>query len=214
MTKSLVGGCNLILTPDSSISLGNIGCLSPDGISYSFDHRANGYSRGEGIGVVVLKPLDKALADGDMIRAVIRATGANQDGRTVDIAQPSQSAQTTLIRDTYTSAGLSMGPTRYIEAHGTGTPVGDPIEIGSIQSAFKASRSEEDPLFVGAVKSNIGHLEAASGIAGLIKAVLTLEKGIIPGNIWFERANPRMNMKNSFIKVSLLGQTFQLAYTH
>lgn len=214
MTKSLVGGCNLILTPESSISLGNIGCLSPDGISHSFDHRANGYSRGEGIGVVVIKPLDKALADGDMIRAVIRATGANQDGRTVDIAQPSQSAQTALIRETYTSAGLSMGPTRYIEAHGTGTPVGDPIEIGSIQSAFKASRSKEDPLFVGAVKSNIGHLEAASGIAGLIKAVLTLEKGIIPGNIWFERSNPRMNMKDPFIKVSLSGQPLQLAYTH
>lgn len=159
---------------------------------------------------MVLKLLDKAIADGDMIRAVIRATGANQDGRTVDIAQPSQSAQAALIRETYASAGLSMGPTRYIEAHGTGTPVGDPIEISSIQSAFKASRSEEDPLFVGAVKSNIGHLEATSGIAGLFKAVLTLEKGIIPGNIWLESPNPRINMKDSVIKVSLYGQPFTI----
>ena len=190
------------MTPESSIDLGNIGCLSPDGISYSFDHRANGYSRGEGIGVVVIKPLDKAIKDGDMIRAVIRATGGNQDGRTVDIAQPSQLAQLTLIRETYACAGLSMAPTRYVEAHGTGTSVGDPIEIGSIQSAFKESRSKEDPLFVGAVKSNIGHLEATSGMAGLIKAVLTLEKGVIPGNIWFEKPNPQIVMKDSFIKVN------------
>lgn len=212
MTKSLVGGCNLVLTPESSISLGNLGCLSPDGISYSFDHRANGYSRGEGISVVVIKPLYKAIADGDIIRAVIRATGGNHDGRTVDIAQPSQSAQDTLIRKTYASAGLSMEPTRYIEAHGTGTPVGDPIEIASIQSAFKASRSEEDPLFVGALKSNIGHLEATSGIAGLIKVVLVLEKGIIPGNIWFERPHSGMNVE-PFIKVSLYGKSSQLPYT-
>lgn len=197
------------MTPESSVSLGNIGCLSPDGISYSFDHRANGYSRGEGIGVVVIKPLDKAIADGDMIRAVIRATGANQDGRTVDIAQPSQSAQAALILETYASAGLSMGPTRYIEAHGTGTAVGDPIEIGSIQSAFQASRSKGDPLFIGAVKSNIGHLEATSGMAGLFKAVLALEKGIIPGNIWFESPNPRINMKDSFINVGLYSQLSQ-----
>lgn len=190
------------MTPETSIGLGNIGCLSPDGISHSFDHRANGYSRGEGIGVVIIKPLDKALRDGDMIRAVIRATGTNQDGHTVDIAQPSQAAQVALIRKTYASAGLSMEPTRYIEAHGTGTLVGDPIELGSIQSAFQGSRSQKDPLFVGAVKSNIGHLEATSGIAGLIKAVLTLERGVIPGNIWFEKPNPRINMTDSFIHVS------------
>lgn len=107
-----------------------------------------------------------------------------------------------------------MGPTRYVEAHGTGTSVGDPIEIGSIQSAFKESRSKEDPLFVGAVKSNIGHLEATSGMAGLIKAVLTLEKGVIPGNIWFEKLNPQIVMKDSFIKVNQSGKSSKCAYTH
>ena len=160
---------------------------------------------------MVLKPLSEAVQNGDMIRAVIRATGANQDGRTVDIAQPSQAAQAALIRETYASSNLSMRPTRYIEAHGTGTAVGDPIEIGSIQSAFETSRSKDDPIFVGAVKSNIGHLEATSGMAGLIKAVLVLEKGVIPGNIWFERPNPRINMKDSFIKVSYKSNPHLLA---
>ena len=199
-----MGGTNLILGPESSVRLGNINCLSPNGISYSFDDRANGYSRGEGIGVVVLKPISKALNDGDTIRAVIRATGANQDGRTVDIAQPKQAAQEAMTRSTYASAGLSMEPTRYIEAHGTGTAVGDPVEIAALQSTFSRSRSKEDPLYIGAVKSNIGHTEATSGVASLIKAILVLEEAIIPGNAWFEKPNRNIDMRSGMIKVSIL----------
>ena len=192
---------NLIFGAESSVALGNVGCLSPDGISYSFDHRANGYSRGEGIGVVILKPLSRAVDDGDTIRAVIRATGTNHDGRTPDIAQPRQAAQEAMIRDTYNSADLGMEPTRYVEAHGTGTGVGDPIEIAALHSSFASVRSKEDPLYAGALKSNIGHTEACSGIASLIKTVMVLENAVIPGNVWFEEPSPNIDMGSGMIKV-------------
>ncbi|KAI0184479.1 putative polyketide synthase [Xylaria flabelliformis] len=161
--------------------------------SYSFDHRANGYARGEGFGVLVLKRLKDALQHGDTIRAVIRSTGTNQDGHTPGMTTPSSKAQESLIRDTYEKAGLSMKPTRYFEAHGTGTPVGDPLEAAAIGAAFRKTRTPEDPLIVGALKSNVGHLEGAAGIAGVIKAVLVLEKGIIPPNANFEKTNPRID---------------------
>ena len=166
--------------------------LGPDSVSYSFDHRANGYARGEGFGIVIVKRLSDALRDGDTIRAVIRATGVNQDGRTPGITQPSSKAQEALIRETYNRAGLDLKTTRFFEAHGTGTPIGDPLEASAIGAVFKDERSQEEPLVVGAVKSNIGHLEGASGIAGLIKSVLALEQGVIPPNIWFEKVNPKI----------------------
>ena len=175
--------------------------LSPDGISHSFDHRANGYSRGEGFGVLVLKPLSKALQDGDTIRSVIRATGANQDGRTPGITQPSTDAQVAMIRQTYKSGGLNMADTAFFEAHGTGTPVGDPIEANAISQAFRDARHRGQPLYIGALKSNIGHLEGCSGLAGLIKTILALEKAIIPPNIWFEKANPKILIDEWNIKV-------------
>ncbi|KAL8791806.1 MAG: hypothetical protein Q9195_005615 [Heterodermia aff. obscurata] len=190
---ALVGGCNIFFNPETMCAMSDMAFLSPDGISYAFDHRANGYSRGEGLGIVVVKSLRKALDDGDTIRAVIRATGSNQDGRTPGITQPDVKSQIALIRDTYRSAGLSAYPTRFFEAHGTGTPLGDPIEARAINGALGISRSPEDKLIIGALKSNIGHLEGASGIAGLIKAILVLEKGIIPKNTWFERVNPQIN---------------------
>ena len=174
------------------IPLSNLGFLSPDSRCHSFDHRANGYARGEGVGTIILKRLQDALRDDDTIRAVIRATGANQDGRTPGITHPSRDAQETMIRDTYLAGGLDLKTTRLFEAHGTGTPVGDPIEAGAISAVFKDQRNQDEPLFVGALKSNIGHLEGASGIAGLIKAILVLEKGVIPPNIWFERVNPNI----------------------
>ncbi|KAK3324470.1 fatty acid synthase S-acetyltransferase [Cercophora scortea] len=192
-TMGLVGGCNLFYGADSIATLAHMNFLSTDGVCYSFDHRANGYSRGEGFGFVVLKMLSDALRDGDTIRAVIRATGSNQDGRTPGITNPSSEAQEALIRETYARAGLDLKTTRYFEAHGTGTPVGDPLEARAMGSAFKDERSVEQPLIVGAVKSNIGHLEGASGIAGLIKATLVLEHGVIPPNIWFEKPNPKID---------------------
>lgn len=181
--------------------LSDLEFLSPDSKCYSFDHRANGYSRGEGFGIIIIKPLSKALEDGDTIRAVIRATGVNQDGRTPGITQPSCKAQEALIQETYKAGGLDMSKTRYFEAHGTGTPIGDSIEARAINSAFNNGRKLEEPLYIGAVKSNIGHLEGASGIAGLIKAILVLEKGIIPPNIWFERPNSQIPLQKWNIKV-------------
>ncbi|KAK1474820.1 KR domain-containing protein [Colletotrichum cuscutae] len=190
---SLVCGSNTYLTPECmSFPLSNAGFLSPDGRSYSFDHKANGYARGEGYAFVLLKPLSKALADGDIIRSVIRATGANQDGRTPSITQPSAAAQVELIRRTYASGGLDLSETEYVEAHGTGTPVGDPIEVSAIGEVFRPHRSS--PLWIGSVKSNIGHLEGASGLAGLLKTVFSLERAIIPPIADFEKVNPAIDV--------------------
>ena len=199
--QGLVGGCNTIINPESIAAMSNLNFLSPDGRCFSFDHRANGYSRGEGFGFLVIKLLSDAVQNGDTVRAVIRATGANQDGRTPGIIQPSSSAQENLIRETYKAGNIDMTSTRFFEAHGTGTPVGDPIEARAIYSAFKGHRSLEDPLYVGAVKSNIGHLEGASGIAGVIKTIMVLEKGIIPPNFGFERVNPEIKADSWNLKV-------------
>ena len=190
--KALVGGVNVILDPQVSNSMADSDMLSPDGKCYTFDHRANGYSRGEGFGVLIVKRLADALRDGDTIRSIIRATGTNQDGKTPSVSQPNQDAQEKLIRDTYNSAGLDLKFTRYFEAHGTGTKVGDPIEVRAIASTFKCQRPRNEPLYIGALKTNIGHLEGASGVASVIKAIMVLEKGIIPPNLWFEKANPEI----------------------
>ncbi|KAL9581646.1 MAG: hypothetical protein Q9212_003778, partial [Teloschistes hypoglaucus] len=191
---ALVAGANLICSPEMNIALSNMSMLSPDGRCHSFDHRANGYARGDGFGVLVLKTLSQALKDGDSIRALIRSVGTNQDGHTPGgITQPSQELQAQLIRETYHKAGLDMGLTRFFEAHGTGTAIGDPTEARAIGECFRMYRSPAEPLYVGAVKSNIGHLEGASGIAGIIKAVLVLEKGMIPPNANFERLNPNID---------------------
>ncbi|CAK49166.1 uncharacterized protein An03g05140 [Aspergillus niger] len=198
-------GCNIILAPEMTIGLDNLGLLSRDSHSYSFDKRANGYARGEGVGAVVIKRLDDAIADGDSVRAVIRSSSSNQDGRTPGILQPSKDAQVRLIRDTYQKAGLDMGVTRYFEAHGTGTPIGDPIEARAIGTAFRSYRSEQAPLHVGSVKSNIGHLEGASGIAGFIKAVLVLEKGFIPPNSNnLQHINPQID--EDYLRLKILNK--------
>ncbi|KAF1951581.1 ketoacyl-synt-domain-containing protein [Byssothecium circinans] len=200
-SMALVGGANLLLALDSSISMSRMGFTSPDSRCFSFDDRANGYARSEGFGVVVLKRLSDAVRNNDTIRAVIRSTGSNQDGRTPGITQPSKENQAKLIRATYEKAGLDPGATRYFEAHGTGTPVGDPIEAAAIGSVFHSYRSPSNPLYIGALKSNFGHLEGASGIAGIIKTVLVLEKGIIPPNTNFKNVNPK-------IRADLLNLTF------
>ncbi|RYP64365.1 hypothetical protein DL771_008810 [Monosporascus sp. 5C6A] len=171
------------------------------GMHPHFDKRANGYARGEGIVAMVVKPLRLALRDGDVIRAVIRATGSNQDGRTPGLTQPSAEAQEILIRNVYQKAGLSLEDTRYVEAHGTGTPTGDPIEMKAIGRVFRKHRSRQDPMFVGSVKANIGHLEAGSGLAGLIKTILALEKGVIPPNALFEKMNPAIDAEFYHLQV-------------
>lgn len=145
---ALVAGANMILGPDSAIMLANGGYLSPDGLCYSFDHRANGYSRGEGIVALVLKRISAALAAGDVVRAVIRGTGANQNGRTSIMTQPSAEAQEQLIRDVYERAGLGFEATHFFEAHGTGTVVGDPAEMEAVGRTIGVCRSKQEPLYV------------------------------------------------------------------
>jgi acyl transferase domain-containing protein len=179
--KAVVAGANLFYNPDLMMPSVAMRFHSPDSKCYSFDHRANGYARGEGFGSLIIKRLSKAIRDVDTIRAVVRGTGINQDGRTPGITLPSRAAQETLIRDTYKKAGLDLAQTRYFEAHGTGTAAGDPIEAGAIAGAFLKARTSNDgePLIVGAIKTNIGHLEGTSGLAGLIKTIFVLEKGIV-----------------------------------
>lgn len=137
-----------MLFPDLMLALSSLNLLSPDNQCFAFDSRANGYARGEGFGVLVLKRLSDALRDNDLIRAVIRSTGSNQDGYTPGITQPSSDAQATLIRDRYKKAGLAMNETKFFEAHGTGTAIGDPIEANAIGEAFRYTRASNDPLYV------------------------------------------------------------------
>lgn len=179
------------------------GFLSPDGKCYSFDHRANGYARGEGVGSIVVKRLSDAIRDGNTIRAVIRGSGVNQDGRTAGITLPSASAQEDLIRNVYAAAGLDPKDTRMLEAHGTGTTAGDPIEASAAAKIFGPHRSATDPLYIGAIKSGIGHLEGGAGVAGVIKSVLVLESGIIPSNVNFEKPNPKVPVKRWNLKFPL-----------
>lgn len=176
--------------------------LSPDGRCYTFDKRANGYARGEGVGCVVLKPLTDALRDGDTIRAVIRGTGSNQDGKTSGITLPNPDAQEALIRDVYEAAGLHPRETSYVEAHGTGTSAGDPLETRALSKVFCKDRAPDKPLIIGSIKSNLGHLEGASGIASVVKTVLMLENETILPNRNFKFPNPRTPFYEWKLKVT------------
>ncbi|KAK0728741.1 phenolpthiocerol synthesis polyketide synthase ppsB [Lasiosphaeria miniovina] len=187
---AITGGVGLMLTPDFTTHLANLSFLNPAGQSRAFDESAGGYGRGEGCGIIVLKRLDKALADGDNIRAVIRATGANSDGYTQGVTMPSLEAQAALIRHVYESHGLDFSSTQYVEAHGTGTKAGDPIEAEAIYSTIGKGGSRKGKLWMGSLKPNIGHLEPAAGVASIIKSVLALEHGLIPPNIRFNKPNP------------------------
>ena len=189
--KAIVAGCNLIMTPDTvGIPLSNLNSLSSDSRCYSFDYRANGYSRGEGFGVIVIKALSEALRDGHTIRALIRATGCGQDGKTPGLTQLSKDVQARLIRETYSADGLDLQPTRLLAAHRTGPIICDPIEASAIGATFQQYRTPENRLFVGAVKSNVGLVGGASGIASLIKTIQVLEKALIPPDIGYEKCNP------------------------
>ncbi|KAF3392430.1 Compactin diketide synthase mokB [Penicillium rolfsii] len=191
---AVVSGVSILENPVETIGMSHHGLLGAQGRSFSFDARAEGYARGEGVGTVILKTLNAALRDGDTIRAVIRETGVNQDGRTPGITVPSADAQERLIREVYWRAGLRMEQTRFVEAHGTGTSTGDPIEAEALSRAFKCRR--DGPLYVGSIKSTIGHLEGGSGIASIIKSVLVLESGIIPANHGLREVNPKIPFKD------------------
>ncbi|KAF3028235.1 t1pks [Penicillium rubens] len=195
---SIVGGANLTLNPDMFKALGSAGFLSADGKSYAFDSRASGYGRGEGVGTLVVKRLSDALAAGDPIRAVIRESMLNQDGKTETITSPSLEAQEALVRGCYQKAGLDPRETQYFEAHGTGTQAGDTIEAQGIATVF-ASRQE--PLLIGSIKTNVGHTEAASGLASIIKTALAMENGVIPPSINFEKPNPKISLDDWNLKL-------------
>jgi acyl transferase domain-containing protein/SAM-dependent methyltransferase len=185
-------GVTVLAYPNDVASMSYQGFLSQQGKCFSFDHRADGYARGEGVGTVIVKRLRDAIRDGNAIRAVIRGTGVNQDGRTPGLTLPDSAAQERLIRQVYASAGLGMDHTAMVEAHGTGTAAGDPIEANGIARAFAGRRRDLPPLYVGACKSGLGHLEGAAGAASIIKSVLVLEHGVIPPNVNFEKINPRI----------------------
>jgi acyl transferase domain-containing protein/NADPH:quinone reductase-like Zn-dependent oxidoreductase/alpha-beta hydrolase superfamily lysophospholipase len=186
---AIAGGVNVMFNPATTMLMSKGQFLSPDARCKSFDSRANGYARAEGAGVLLLKPLESAVRDGDRIRAVIRGTAVNQDGRTIGITVPSREAQLDAIRKACRAGDTEPRSIGYFEAHGTGTAVGDPIEIAAIADALGDSRRTH---WVGSVKSNIGHCEAAAGVAGVIKASLCLEHQTIPPNLHFESPNPRI----------------------
>ncbi|THC96042.1 hypothetical protein EYZ11_004463 [Aspergillus tanneri] len=190
-SMAIAGGVNVITSPALYQVLSAASFLSPTGASKAFDSEANGYCRGEGAGIVVLKTLSRALADGDSILAVIRGSAVNQGANCTPITVPVSESQAALYRKALSLSGIDPGDVTYVEAHGTGTPVGDPIECESIRQAFGGSQREHQ-LFVGSVKDNIGHTEAASGVAAVIKTVLMMQKRMIPKQANFNRLNPKI----------------------
>ncbi|MEM7132773.1 MAG: type I polyketide synthase [Chloroflexota bacterium] len=200
-SMALAGGVNLMLRPELTIGFSKASMLSPDGRCKSFDAQGNGYVRGEGAGIIVLKPYAAALADGDSIAAVIRGTAINQDGRTSSITIPGQAAQEAMLAQAYEQAGVAPHHVQYVEAHGTGTPVGDPIEAKALGAVLGRNRPVDDACLIGSAKSNIGHLEAGSGIAGLIKAVLCIQHGQIPPSLHFETPNPDIPFEELKLRV-------------
>ena len=198
---ALVGGVNLILSPSGAIVFSTASMLSPDAECYAFDSRANGFVRGEGAGVVFIKKLSQAIENQDRIYAIIRSTAINQDGHTVAMMVPGQAAQEALLREVYEKAGVAPADVAYVEAHGTGTPVGDPIEAKAIGNILSKGRLPTAPLRIGSVKTNLGHLEAGAGIAGLIKAALILDRGVIPPSRNFEAPNPAIPFQELNLQV-------------
>ncbi|KAK2740853.1 hybrid nrps pks [Colletotrichum kahawae] len=199
-SMAVAAGTNLLLAPDMYVMTSNLNMLSPTGKCQMWSSAADGYSRGEGVACVILKTVPQALLDGDRIYAVVRETGVNQDGRTTGITMPSSAAQTELIRETYAKAGLDLRKAedrcQFFEAHGTGTPAGDPIEAQAIWDAFftfsKNQSAPPEQLYVGSVKTVVGHLEGCAGLAGVIKACLGLHQGFIPSNLHLGTPNPKI----------------------
>ena len=189
-TSAIAGGVNLNLTPEGSVAFAKFGALSPDGRCYAFDARANGTVLGEGGGAVVLKPLSRALADGDFVYCVIRGSAVNHDGADGGLTSPNPLAQAENLRQAYQRAGVAPAEVQYVELHGTGTKVGDPVEAAALGAVLGAGRTPDSPLVVGSVKTNIGHLAAAAGIAGLLKTVLAIRHRRIPPSLNFESPNP------------------------
>ncbi|MBL1108591.1 acyltransferase domain-containing protein, partial [Streptomyces sp. 5-8] len=198
---ALAGGINLDLVPESALTVAEFGALSPDGRCFTFDSRANGIVRGEGGGLVVLRRLSDAIADGDRIHCLIRGSAVNNDGGGDSLASPDRDAQAALLRRAYDNAGVHPGDVQYVELHGTGTRVGDPIEAAALGEVLGAARADGDPLLVGSVKTNIGHLEGAAGIAGLIKTALAIKHRELPPSLHFRAPNPAIPLAELRLRV-------------
>jgi acyl transferase domain-containing protein len=187
---AIVAGCNLIQAPEMQQFVGVLGALSGSSTCHTFDAAADGYSRSEGICAVYLKRYGDAIEGRYPIRAAIRGTAVSSNGRTAGITHPSADGQETLIRQAYRSANLSPDMTGYFECHGTGTPVGDPIEVLAVGRVFNSAQQDDARLLIGSVKTNLGHSESASSLTGVIKAVLCLEKASIPATVGVKNFNP------------------------
>ncbi|KAL5456401.1 hypothetical protein PMIN06_003908 [Paraphaeosphaeria minitans] len=204
ITTAIVAGANLYLSPEHCIDLSGLsGAASLTGRCHTFDAKADGYVKAEAVNVLIVKRLADALLSNDPIRAIIRGTASNSDGWTAGIASPSSKAQAEVTRQAYINAGITeYNATSYLECHGTGTKTGDPVEVKGVASIFCADGTRKDPLYIGSVKSNIGHSEPASGISGVIKTILSMEKGIVPGNPTFETPNPEIDFEKLRVSVS------------
>ncbi|MFF8910685.1 hybrid non-ribosomal peptide synthetase/type I polyketide synthase [Streptomyces olivaceoviridis] len=200
ISAAVVGGVNVLLSPEWSVVTSRARMLAPDGRCKTFDASADGYVRSEGCGVVVLKRLSDARRNGDRVLAVLRGSAVNQDGRSSGITVPNAAAQREVIRRALASASVSPSEVSYVEAHGTGTPLGDPIELRALASAL-GDRDGADPVLVGSVKTNVGHLEPAAGIAGLIKVVLSLKNDEIPPHLHLEEVNPEIGIDELPVRI-------------
>jgi acyl transferase domain-containing protein/NADPH:quinone reductase-like Zn-dependent oxidoreductase/NAD(P)-dependent dehydrogenase (short-subunit alcohol dehydrogenase family)/acyl carrier protein len=198
---AICGGVNVMLRPEYPIAMSKGHFLSAHGRCMAFDERAAGYARGEGAGIVILKPLSAALAHNDRIYALINMTGVNQDGHTQGISMPNADAQAALMRSVYQQSGVNPGAVGYIEAHGTGTQAGDPKEAQALDAVLAEGRPHGLKCLIGSVKTNIGHLEAGAGIAGLIKAALCVQQGIIPPSLHFTNPNPAIPFNRLCVEV-------------
>ena len=205
----LAGGVNVILSPDTTFAFSKAHMMAGDGRCKAFDAGADGFVRAEGCGMVVLKRLRDAEADGDRILAVIRGSAVNQDGRSSGLTAPNGRAQEAVIRAALAQAGVKPEEVSYVEAHGTGTALGDPIEAHALAAALGAGRGEENPLMVGSVKTNVGHLEAAAGIAGLIKVVLSMQHGYIPASLHFKELNPHIDWGGARVEIAAEGREWK-----
>ncbi|RMF24567.1 MAG: acyltransferase domain-containing protein, partial [Cyanobacteria bacterium J083] len=205
--QAIVGGVNLLLSPELTRTFRQAGMMASDGRCKTFDNAADGYVRGEGCGAIILKRLEEAVQDGDRILAVIKGSAVNQDGKSNGLTAPNGIAQQQVIRQALANAGVEPEAVSYIETHGTGTSLGDPIEVNSLKAVF--ANSQRDNCYLGAVKTNIGHLEAAAGIAGLIKAILCLQNQQIVPNLHFSQLNSYIDLQATGLKIPTKLQAWQ-----
>ena len=193
-TTALAAGINLILAPNNSVAVSRARMLSPDGKCKTFDARADGYARGEGCGVLVLKKLSAARSDGDRVIAVIRGSAVAQDGASSGLTVPHGPSQTAVIQGALAAAKVAPADVAYVEAHGTGTALGDPIEAEALAGVFGRDAARKRPLVLGSLKTNLGHMESAAGVGGVIKVALALQHGELPAHLNFETENPEVRL--------------------